>query len=285
MFLVTVALVLIQCTPGKQSEEMHVITSRDGTDIAYEKVGNGPALILVGGALASRADHDKLVEHLSEKFSVYNFDRRGRGDSGDKKPYAVERELEDIEVLIDAAGGTAYLYGISSGACLALEAAAALGNKVSKLAVYEAPYDEAHGAAEYWMYHTRLQQDISADRRGDAVEHHLKFVGVPDVALLTLKVSPKWSAMKDVAPTLLYDIAVVGADRSIPVDRIKAITANTLVVDGGASLKSMPFMRASAEKIREAIPNATRKTLENENHNVSEKAIAPVLMSFFMDGM
>src|SRR5688572_17815148 len=127
---------------------MQTVTSKDGTQIAYDKMGNGPAVILVNGALSSRADHTELAQLLSQHFTVYNYDRRGRGDSGDNQPYKVEREIEDIEALIDKAGGTACVYGISSGACLALEAAAALGDKVKKLAMYEAPYDDTEGTAE-----------------------------------------------------------------------------------------------------------------------------------------
>jgi pimeloyl-ACP methyl ester carboxylesterase len=261
---------------------MQTVTSKDGTKIAYEKSGNGPAVILVIGALASRADHDKLAKALSSGLTVYNYDRRGRGDSGDTKPYAVKREIEDIEALIDEAGGSAYLYGISSGGCLAIEASAALGNKVKKLAIYEAPYDEAEGAATKWKeYSSELNKLITADRRGDAVEFHLKFVGVPDAALLAMKASPAWSNMKALAPALLYDMAVVGENRSIPVERALTIKANTLVMDGGGSLESMPFMRTTADKLAKTIPNAQRHTIEGESHDVDSKKLAPVLTGFF----
>ena len=129
---------------------MQLVTSRDGTRIAYETVGNGPALILVNGALSTRSSASELAGLLSGHFTVYSYDRRGRGDSADTKPYSVERETEDLAALVDAAGGSAYVYGKSSGACLALEAAAALGDRIKRLALYEAPYSEAEGAAKEW---------------------------------------------------------------------------------------------------------------------------------------
>jgi len=267
---------------NRKANNMQTTTSNDGTKIAYEKTGNGPAVILVVGALASRSDHAKLAKALSSDFTVYNYDRRGRGDSGDTKPYAVQREVEDIDVLIDEAGGSAYVYGISSGACLALQAAAALGDKVKKLAIYEAPYDEAEGAAEKWkVYRSELKKLIAEDRRADAVEYHMKFVGVPDVAILGMKASPGWSAMKALAPTLAGDVAVVGENRSIPVRRVAAIKANTLVMDGGKSLESMPFMRATADKLAKKIPNAQRRTVEDQDHSVDEKELAPILRDFY----
>jgi pimeloyl-ACP methyl ester carboxylesterase len=271
-----------QCVSNQKDSIMQTVTSNDGTVIAYEKSGNGPAVILVTGALAVRTDYAKLAKELSPEFTVYTYDRRGRGDSGDTKPYAVKREIEDINALIDEAGGSAFLFGTSSGACLVLEAAAALGNKVGKLAIYEPPYDEAEGAAERWeTYSQKLHELLGADQRADAVEFHMKFVGVPDAALLAMKASPGWPHMKELAPTIAYDVAVVGETRSIPVNRVAAIKAPALVMDGGASLTAMPFMRASADKLGKTVPNVQRLTLEGEAHNVSEKALAPVLKAFF----
>jgi pimeloyl-ACP methyl ester carboxylesterase len=267
---------------NRKGSSTQTTTSKDGTKIAYEKSGKGPAVILVVGALASRSDHAKLAQALSPDFTVYNYDRRGRGDSGDTKPYAVQREVEDIEAIIDEAGGSAYVYGISSGACLALEAAAALGDKVKKLAIYEAPYDEAEGAAGKWKaYSSKLKQLLAQDRLADAVEFHMKFVGVPDAAILGMKASPGWSGMKTLAPTLVYDVAIVGDGRSIPAGRASAIKANTLVMDGGKSLESMPFMRVTADKLGNTIPNAQRRTVEGQDHNVDEKELAPILGEFF----
>ena len=266
----------------KSDNNMQTVISKDGTKIAYDKLGKGRAIILVVGALASRSDHAKLAKLLSRDFTVYNYDRRGRGDSGDTKPTAVKREVEDIEALIDEAGGSAYVYGVSSGACLALEAAASLGDKVKKLAIYEAPYDEAEGVAEQWKeYSSKLDQLLAEDRRGDAVELHMKTVGASSMAILGMKVLPGWSHMKALAPALAYDVAVVGENRSIPVERAASIKASTLVMDGGSSLKSMPFMHATADKLAKTIPNAQRRTLEDQDHNVDEKVLAPVVTEFF----
>ncbi|HEX4775071.1 MAG TPA: alpha/beta hydrolase [Candidatus Saccharimonadales bacterium] len=262
---------------------MQTVTSKDGTTIAYDKVGNGPAVMLVAGATGTRSfGSADLASLLAPSFTVYNYDRRGRGDSTDTQPFAVKREIEDIEALIDEAGGSAYVYGISSGACLAMEAAASLGGKVKKLAMYEAPYDDAEAAAKAWKdYWTNLDEALAADRRGDAIVLFMKLVGVPDDMINGMKTSPMWPALEAVAPTLAYDAAAMGEDRSVPVAHAAKVTAETLVMDGGASLQVMPFMRASAEKLAEAIPHSERQTLEGQAHDVSSAALAPVLIEFF----
>jgi pimeloyl-ACP methyl ester carboxylesterase len=261
---------------------MQTVTSKDGTRIAYDKLGKGPAVILVGGALVTRSSESELAQLLAPYFTVYNFDRRGRGDSTDTKPYSVEREIEDIEALINEADGSAYVYGISSGACLALEAVATLGDKVKKLAIYEAPYHEAKAAAEEWKeFRSKLDELTTADRRNDAVALHMKVVGASDEAIAAMKASPMWPGMEALAPTLIYDTAVVGEDRSIPAERAAKVKATTLVMDGGASLETMPFMRPTAEKLATLIPNAQRRTIEGQGHDVSSRVLAPILVEFF----
>ncbi|MET0551663.1 MAG: alpha/beta hydrolase [Vicinamibacteria bacterium] len=261
---------------------MQMVTSQDGTRIAYEKAGQGPALIVVTGALATRSGSAELVQLLAARHTVYSYDRRGRGDSGDTKPYAVEREVEDVKALIDAAGGSAYVYGKSSGACLALEAAAALGGKVKRLALYEAPYSEAEGAARDWReFRSKLDALLAAGRRSDAVAFFLEFVGVPDQALAGMKASAAWAGMEGMAHTLAYDNAVVGRDRSVPTEKAARVKAVTLVMDGGASVKTMPFMRPTADKLAKAIPGAQRRTIDGQAHDVDAKVLAPVLLTFF----
>ena len=138
---------------------MNTVTSTDGTRIAYDTQGEGPAVILVDGALSTRQGKRDLAGLLAPRFTVYGYDRRGRVDSGDTRPYAVAREIEDLETLIDEAGGSACLYGHSSGACLALEAAAQLGGKVRKLAMYEAPYNDDPAVVRPWAtYIARLTE-------------------------------------------------------------------------------------------------------------------------------
>lgn len=261
---------------------MQTVISKDGTKIAYDKSGTGPAIILVSGATMARSGFFEVAQLLSPKLTVYNYDRRGRGDSSNTQPFALDREIEDIEALIDEAGGTAYLYGISSGACLAMLGAAKLGDKVQKLAMYEAPWDDSETAAEVWKtYRTNLDKAIAEDRRGDAVILFMKLVGVPDNAIEGMKGSPMWPGLEAVAPTLRYDAAEMGDDRSVPVDTAAKVTASTLVMDGGASLQTFPFMSTSAEKLAKAIPNSERKTIEGQSHDVDSKVLAPILIEFF----
>jgi pimeloyl-ACP methyl ester carboxylesterase len=264
-----------------ESTAMQVM-SRDGTRIAYDKWGNGPVVILVNGALSDRSSNAELAKLLASRFTVYSFDRRGRGGSTDTKPYSVTREIEDIETLIDSAGGSAYLYGKSSGASLALQAASALGDKVKKLALYEPPYSEAEGAAEEWReFRAKVAALLAAERRADAITLFMKFVGAPDEAIIKMKASPAWPGMMAMAPTLAYDNAVLGDDRSVPVAIAARVRAITLVMDGGASLKPMPFMRPTADKLGKVIPGAQRQIVAGQAHDVSAKVLAPILLKFF----
>jgi pimeloyl-ACP methyl ester carboxylesterase len=264
-----------------RGETMHV-TSKDGTRIAYEKSGKGPALLLVTGALSNRAGNTELVQLLAPNFTVYSYDRRGRGDSTDTQPYSVKREIEDLEALIDSAGGSVFVYGKSSGAALAVQAAASLGNQVKKLAIYEAPYSDAEGAAKEWKaFRTKLDALLGAGRRDDAVTEFLKFVGAPEEALAKMKASPAWAGMVAMAPTLANDNAILGDDRAVPVNVAARVRAPTLVMDGGASLGPAPFMRATADKLGKTIPGARRHTIEGQAHDVSAKALVPVLVRFF----
>jgi pimeloyl-ACP methyl ester carboxylesterase len=267
-----------------QTANPNFVTSKDGTKIAYDKVGKGPALVLVVGALADRQGAAELAGLLAPHFTVYSYDRRGRGGSGDVKPYSVAREVEDLEALIEAAGGSAYVYGKSSGAALSLQAAASLGNKIPKLALYEAPYSELEGAAQEWKaLRSKVDGLLAADRRSEAVSEFLEFTGAPKVAIVGMKLTPAWKGMVAMAPTLAYDNAVVGDDRSVPVKTAAKVKAKTLVMDGGDSQKSMPFMRPTADKIAQAIPNAERRTLEGQSHDVDPKVLTAALVKFFSD--
>jgi pimeloyl-ACP methyl ester carboxylesterase len=176
------------CTPRRAVAQM---TSRDGTPIAYERIGSGPALVLVDGALCSRAfgPMPKLAPLLAQRFTVFFYDRRGRGDSGDTKPYTPAREVEDLEALLAEAGGSAFVLGLSSGGALALEAAAS-GLNIKKLAVYEPPFvgidDGGHHAAA--GHEGQLNRMIAAGRRGDAVKYFMqKMVGVPAIFVVLMR--------------------------------------------------------------------------------------------------
>lgn len=261
---------------------MQFVTSKDGTEIAYDKQGKGPAVILVSGALSAHTSASELAHLLAPYFTVYGYDRRGRGESADTKPYSVQREVEDLDALIDEAGGSAHVYGKSSGACLALEAASSLGDKVKKLALYEAPYSDAERAAREWMeFRSKLDELLAVDRRADAVVLFMKFVGAPDEAIAGMKASPSWPGMVVMAPTLAYDNAIVGEDRSVPLEVASGVKAPTLVMDGGVSLKTMPFMRPTADKLARSIPDARRCTIEGQGHDVDAKVVAPILVKFF----
>jgi pimeloyl-ACP methyl ester carboxylesterase len=262
---------------------MQTIISKDGTKIAYETVGNGPTILLVDGATATRASSQPLALLLSPHFTVYSYDRRGRGDSSDTQPFALEREIEDIEALIDVSGGSAFVYGMSSGGALALEAAISLKDKVKKLAVYEIPYDESEEGIKAWHEYTgNLTEAIKTGRRSDAIALFMKLVGVPDEQITGMRQASFWTGMEAIAPTLLYDAAALGKDRIVPSDRAKNIIAQVLVIDGGASLEHMPFMHASAEELANAIPHVTRQTLEGQSHDVDLRVLAPVLEKFFV---
>jgi pimeloyl-ACP methyl ester carboxylesterase len=261
---------------------MFTVISRDGTEIAYDKMGRGPAVILVDGALAVRTSGSSLAELLAPNFTVYYYDRRGRGDSTDTKPYSVEKEVEDIEALIGVAGVPVYLTGFSSGGALAIEAAIRLGDKIKKLALYEVPYDSSEAGIKAWReYSAKLSELLAADRRGDAVALFMKLVGVPNETIESMRHAPTWRSMEALAPTLAYDGAVVGEDRRVPTERAGLITAQTLVLDGSESYGPMPFMRATAEALTKAIPNARHQVLEGQRHDVDPNVLAPVLTEFF----
>jgi len=263
---------------------MSKVISKDGTEIAYDKKGTGPAIILVDGAFGYRGlgFGNQLANLLAQHFSVYTYDRRGRGESTNSKHFAIEREVEDIKALIDAAGGSAYVYGISSGACLALEAAIRLGEKITKLALYEPPYNSDPSSVQEWKdYRTTLSELVDANRRGEAVELFMHFVRTPADMIDGMRKAPVWPMLEAVAPTLVYDAAEMGEDRLVPVERAAAIKSKTLVMDGGANLQYMPFMHATARALAEAIPNSEHRTLDGQTHDVKAEVLAPLLIEFF----
>jgi pimeloyl-ACP methyl ester carboxylesterase len=259
---------------------MKKVTSNDGTEIAYDKRGNGPPVILVDGALCYRSfgPMPQLAELLAPHFTVYNYDRRGRGDSGDTQPYAVTREIEDIEALIDEAGESAFVFGTSSGACLALEAAMRLGDKIKKLAMYEPPYNSDKTVQQAWQeYRKQLAELLAANRRGDAAALFMKSVGTPDEQIDGMRHAPVWAIFESVAPTLAYDAAVLGEDRSVPVKRAAKVNIPTLMMNG----TTIPFMLDTAQALANAMPHAQHRTLEGQTHDVNLEVLAPVLVEFF----
>ncbi|HEX5502363.1 MAG TPA: alpha/beta fold hydrolase [Thermomicrobiales bacterium] len=260
---------------------MGTVTSKDGTTIAFEQSGAGPAVILVGGATQTRAGNADLAALLAPRFTVYNHDRRGRGESGDTPPYAVEREVEDIQALIAAAGGSACVYGTSSGSNLAL-AAAARGLAITKLALWEPIFsvDAGHPVLPAG-YVEHINELVSAGRRGDALElFFTQAAGMPAEFVAQMRQAPFWSAMEAVAHTLAYDGAVVEADMASsppPRERWAAVTMPTLVLDGG----TIPHLSGGARAMASALPHARHRALAGQPHNVDAGVMAPVLAEFF----
>jgi pimeloyl-ACP methyl ester carboxylesterase len=256
-------------------------TSKDGTVIAYEKVGTGPALVLVDGALCSRdfGPCRSLASHLADRFTVYFYDRRGRGESGNVLPYSADKEYQDLEAVIGAAGGDAYVAGFSSGAALALQAAAS-GVKMRKLASYEAPYvglNQVKGRDVDYL--ATLNELIAKGDNGGAVGFFMvKMVGGPAFLPLMMRLMPKvWKQLKAVATTLPYDATVMGPF-IVPTGTLAKITVPTLVMGGS---KAKPNMAAAVQGVADAIPGSVHKTLAGQTHQVADAAIAPELIEFF----
>jgi pimeloyl-ACP methyl ester carboxylesterase len=261
---------------------MNTVTSPDGTLIAYDQKGSGPTLIVIDGAMTTRMSSGKaeLVDLMAPHFSVYTYDRRGRGDSGDTQPYAVEREIEDIEALINRAGRSAVLYGHSSGGCLALEAARSLSSRVAKIAVYEAPYNDDQAAQQAWGEYIRhLGEALAAGRRGDAVALFMQYVGMPPEQIAGMRQAPFWASMEAIGPTLAYDhTAIMGPTAAVPKDKLATVNAPVLALCGGASF---PFMCVTARTISKAVPSGAYQTLPGQTHDVQPAVIAPALIEFF----
>lgn len=269
---------------------MSTVASADGTNIAYDRAGQGPALILVDGAFCSRAfgPMPKLAAQLTDKFTVFTYDRRGRNESGNTTPYAVEREIEDIAALIDVAGGEAFVHGISSGAVLALRATAALPGKVRRLAVYEPPLlvdgSRTPPPADYLE---QLKALLGDGRNGAAVSYFMtKIVGAPAIAPIMMRIMPGvFAKLKKAAPTLLHDFAILGDTQSgkgLPVELTKVLASvdvPTQVADGG---KSPTYLHHAADAVAGAVADTERVTLPGQTHQVKPEAIAPVLAAFFM---
>jgi pimeloyl-ACP methyl ester carboxylesterase len=262
---------------------MTTTRSSDGTLIAYETRGDGPPLILVDGALCSRAmgPSKALAEALSAQFTVIRYDRRGRGESTNTAPYDVQREIEDLDALIAATGGAAFLLGLSSGAVLALEAAAR-GLPVTAVALYEPPFIADDTRAPLPADYTeQLNALLAGGRRGDAVRHFMRNVGMPELMVQAMRLMPAWGKLKRVAHTLPYDVAIMGdtqSGRALPADRWQGAFARAFVIVGG---KSPASFQNGTRALAELLPNAEHHVLPGQTHMVKAKALAPLVTDCF----
>lgn len=259
---------------------MNKVESADGTEIAYDRAGTGPALILVDGALCRRAfgPMPPLAALLTQHFTVYTYDRRGRGDSSDAPVYSPAREVEDLAALIAVAGGSACVFGASSGAVLALHAAAS-GLPITKLAMYEPPF-VAEGAGTTEPDHVaHLQQLIASGRRGAAVKYFMKdMVRAPGPVVMMMQLMlPVWSKLKAVAHTLPYDAAILGK-WTVPREIAARVRTPALVMHGG---KTDARLVRAATTLAGVVPGARHRVLPGQNHNAAAKALAPALLEFF----
>jgi pimeloyl-ACP methyl ester carboxylesterase len=257
-------------------------TSADGTEIAFDRAGQGPPLVIVGGAWNTRQSGAELVGQLADSFTVYTYDRRGRGESGDKPPYAVEREVEDLEAVIAAAGGSAALFGHSSGGALALETTAR-SVSVSKLAMYEPPYivdGTRPPLADDYIEH--LEELVAAGERREVVAYFMtEAVGMPAEMVEPMLDSPMIEAMEPVAHTVSYDGRVMlrGSMNGgpLPAEWRDSVTVPTLVMDGG---NSPDWIRNTSRALMQLLPDVSYRTLEGQDHAASAEALGPVLERF-----
>ncbi len=256
---------------------MNTVVSADGTTIAYDTYGEGPPVIMTVGAFNTRTTTEPLAKALAPRFTVLNYDRRGRGDSGDTQPYSVEREIDDIAALIAAAGGAASVFGYSSGATLALKAAAA-GLPVTKLVLYEPPFntDDSHPVLPA-DFAGQVAELVAAGRRGDAVElYQTTAVGIPADVVAQMRHAPFRPAMEAIAHTLAYEAAIVG-DRSLPAGLLASVTLPALVVTGE---QSPPFLRAAAQAAASTLRGGQLSVLPGQTHDIDPEATAPVMAEF-----
>ena len=258
---------------------MSEVTSKDGTAIAYEQAGSGPAIVIVCGVLGDRSQQAPLAALLAPHFTVFNYDRRGHGASGNTPPYALEREFEDLDAILDVAGRSAFIYGSSGPGVLALYAAAGgLAPKIKKLAIWEPPFIlDGSGRQAPKDYKERLTSLMAEGRRGDMVElFFVEAVGMPSEFVAQMRQAPWWPMQEAMAPTLIQNAEIMG-DFSLPVERVAKVTTPTLVIDGGET----PWLSYAAQAVANTLPHAERRTITGQPHNVAPEAMAPVLEEYF----
>lgn len=275
---------------------MSRVTSRDGTEIAYERRGSGPVLVLVGAGIVDRSEYSSLADALAERHTVYFYDRRARGESGNTLPYDVAREVEDIAAVVEVArdespGGPTCLFGLSSGGALVLEAAAA-GLVVDRLVVYEVPYCVTERTIRRWQdYVEGLWVALAEGRNDDALELFMRFSGASDALVASARNSPNWAGLAAVAHKLAYEAASTG-DGLPPTERLATVSQPTMVVTGGVranarlGMGEMPpdFYDQAADAIVAALPHARRLVLDGQSHEPAPELVVSALETFFVDG-
>ena len=254
---------------------MSCIASADGTTISYDMIGNGPPVVLVVGAFNERAAGAPLADQLAADFTVLNYDRRGRGTSTDTPPYAVDREIDDLAALIEVAGGTASVFGYSSGGVLALQAAAR-GLPIDKLALYDPPFQLAGKPMDYWAeLAARIDGLVITGHRGDAVAlFQTDGVGIPPDVVAQLRGAPFWPALESIAHTLVYESLILAC----PPDLVDAVDTQTLVIAGGAGPEPL---RDAAGALASGLAHAELSTLPGQTHDLVAEVLGPVLAQFY----
>jgi pimeloyl-ACP methyl ester carboxylesterase len=258
------------------------VSSKDGTSIAVDRLGSGPALILVDGAMCSRkfGPMPPLAKELASMFTVYHYDRRGRGDSSNGI-FDLDREIDDLDAVLQHAGGSAMVFGISSGAALAGEAVRRLRG-IRRLALFEAPYviDNTHAPLPpHFIAETKAM--VAAGNRGGAVKKFMRYVGTPSIMVFVMSLLPFWKKFTTIAHTLASDLEIIAPHHQgvpFPSGKWSSVTIPVLVMGGG---KSPAYMQNAMKAWANAFPNAVHQTLPGQTHMVKQDVLAPVLINFF----
>ena len=259
--------------------ETNFALSKDGTKLGYDVLGSGPPLVIVNGALAVRnfVFAKRMAEAFAKHFTVYNYDRRGRNDSGDTKPYTVAKEVDDVAAICKVAGGKPYVVGFSSGAALALEAAAS-GVAMAGLFAYEPPYTRADPSDKTdASFQTTLDELVAKDDRSGAVSYFMRTVGVPAFGVAVMKLLPMWKTMKATAHTLPYDARIM-AGFEVPAARLAKVKVPTVLSYG---TKTAPRLRMAAEAAHKAVPESRLVPVPKANHAGAPKLLVPVVVAVF----
>lgn len=262
----------------ESNEQVETVISADGTPITFDRVGSGPPVVVIGGGLNAKLMFAGLVEFLSADFTVLNYDRRGRGQSGDgdHDKYTVDLEIQDLQAVMDAAGETCHVFTNCTGGMLAV-LAAAQGVPMRKLAMYEPPYNSPKVPDDYM---DRLRALVAADRRTEAVMlFQRESVGFPDEVIAKFRQHPIWPIFESVAPTLIYD-CTLGIDHGdIPYELLPKVTVPTFVIDGGAS---PPWIHEACEALARGVPDGRHHRVPDEGHVLNQEVTAPLVREFFL---